>query len=168
MVKREAECGSATRPIDGSSRLERSAVDFSGRNRAFIKHTLLYYINDIDSEKHNQSPVAPLSSLRTYPSDHCGRVYGMLCLCVCVISRTHPHARADPQPLLYVPSLDSRNERFLINIGWRLFFANLSPSRPPATPHLHTNVPSYFPRCPRRSIVWYLVCRAWISDFAEQ
>lgn len=120
MVEPEAECGSATRPIDGSSRLERSAVDFSGRNRAFIKHTLLYYINDIDSEKHNQNPVAPLSSLRTYPSDHsCGRVYSTscLCVCVCVLFREHPHTRARPQPLLYVPSLDSRNERFLINIG---------------------------------------------------
>lgn len=30
------------------------------RSRAFIKHTLLYYINDIDSEKHNQpGPSSP-------------------------------------------------------------------------------------------------------------
>lgn len=125
-------------------------MDFSGRNRAFIKHTLLYYINDIDSEKHNQNSVVPLSSLpsRTYPSDSIV-VACTPCMCVRYFASTptYTHTRgALPQPLLYVPSLDSRNERFLINIGRRLFFADLPLAL--VTPHLHTNVPSYFPRCP--------------------
>lgn len=49
----------------------------------------------------------------TYPSDHCGRVY------VCVISRTRPHTyiHARAPAAFALPSLDSRNERFLINIG---------------------------------------------------
>lgn len=102
------------------------AVDFSGRNRAFIKHTLLYYINDIDSKKHNQPRDLLLLPLQTHPFDfHCGRVYGVY---VCVISRarTHIHTRAR-NFYFYLPSLDSRNERFLINIGRRLFFAALPP-----------------------------------------
>jgi len=60
------------------------AADSSERNRAFIKHTLLYYINDIDSGKHNQ-PREPSSS------GHCG------CVPDCVrvyVFREHVHARA--------------------------------------------------------------------------
>lgn len=45
----------------------------------------------------------------------------------CALFREHARTHTR-QPLLYVPSLDSRNERFLINIGRRLFSPTASSS----------------------------------------
>jgi len=94
------------------------AEDSSERNRAFIKHTLLYYINDIDSGKHNQPRESPPPPAIVCPA---------LCVYVCVCMRVLiPRARTRARSFhCRVPSLDSRNERFLINIGRRLFFARV-------------------------------------------
>lgn len=80
------------------------AVDFSGRNRAFIKHTLLYYINDIDSKKHNQPrDLLPPPRCKPTPFDlHCGRVCSV---CACVISRARTHAHTNARAALSLAPL---------------------------------------------------------------
>jgi hypothetical protein len=66
------------------------AEDSSERNRAFIKHTLLYYINDIDSGKHNQPRESPPP-----PAIVCPALCVYVCVCVCAyLFREHVHARA--------------------------------------------------------------------------
>lgn len=70
-------------------------VDFSGCNRAFIKHTLLYYINDIDSEKHNQLRTLFLRRAAHHPTLRSSlrpRVpYTCVYTCVCVSYFTNAH-----------------------------------------------------------------------------
>lgn len=88
--------------------------------------------NTISSEPSSSAAAHPPLRPSLWPRVLYMYMYGSVHVCVCVISRTRTHKNANERASawffrsFHVPSLNSRNEAFLINIGPRLFFADLS------------------------------------------